>query len=51
MARESLPHLGKQRATRVHNAKSPTKRNGPRSNGDRFQAKTPMVKSQEFTHV
>ncbi len=37
MAREPVPHLEK-------------KRNGPRSHGDRFKAKTPIFKSKEFTH-
>ena len=51
MAREPVPHLGKKRAIRVQNAKSPTKRNGPRSNGDRFKAKTPIRKRRGDCYV
>lgn len=51
MAREPVPHLEKKtRAAGVHKAKSPTKRNGLRSHGDRFKVKTPIVKSEGSTH-
>lgn len=51
MAREHVSNL-----EQVHHAPATSevqlrpKGNGPRSNGDRFKAKTPIVKSEEFTH-
>lgn len=50
MARKPVPHLEqKTKAAGVDTSKSPSKRNGPRSHGDRFKVKTPIDKSEEST--
>jgi hypothetical protein len=51
MAREQVSNLEREHnAPTISDAQLHQMGNGPRGNGDRFKAKTPIVKSKEFTH-